>query len=160
MLRPSYLWGIAFSLLDLGILAAFVSALGVYYSLGSKSTLRAMGAGMGTAVMVGGGYLMCCCPTAGIFVRGNVGDGGILLGALCMAPCMSLLLAWPTAVTLMSGNDMGREFGSFMLAYIIGTIGYSAAALMMTFSAIGRFDEKSGRIRGRSGHPPRPKTSA
>ena len=39
LLRPSYFWGIAFSLLDLGILAAFTATLGVYCSLCSKSTL-------------------------------------------------------------------------------------------------------------------------
>ena len=32
LLRPSYFWGIVFTLLDLGILAAFTATLGVYCS--------------------------------------------------------------------------------------------------------------------------------
>ena len=73
LLRPEYFFGIAFSLLDLGILAAFTAALGVYCSLSSKSTLRAMGAALGIAIVVGGGYLLCCCPVLAI---GGARDGG------------------------------------------------------------------------------------
>ena len=65
MLRPLYFWGIAFTLLDLGILAAFAATLGVYCSLSSKSTLRAMGAALGIAILVGGGYLHVLLPGRG-----------------------------------------------------------------------------------------------
>ena len=44
-----------------------------------------------------------------------------------------------------------------MAAYLIGTIGYAVAAMMMMFAAIEQFDEKSGRTRGRSGYSPRPR---
>ena len=71
LLRPSYFWGIAFTLLDLGILAAFTATLGVYCSQRSKSTLRAMAAALGIAIVVGGGYLMCCCPMVAVGSRGR-----------------------------------------------------------------------------------------
>ena len=47
LLRPSYILGIAFSLLDLAILAAFAAALGIYCSQTAATTLRARGAGTG-----------------------------------------------------------------------------------------------------------------
>ena len=150
LLRPEYILGIVFTLLDLWILAAFVATLGVYCSLRSKSTLRAMGAALGIAILVGGGYLMCCCPVVAMgSSRGP--ESGILLG---FAPCMPFLLAWPGVASIESHHNFGNEFGSAMAAYVIGTIGYAAAALMMMFTAIEQFDEKSGRTQGRSGYSP------
>ncbi|MEI8374606.1 MAG: ABC transporter permease [Planctomycetota bacterium] len=146
LLRPSFFWGIAFSLLNLGILAAFTATLGVYCSLRSKNTLRAMGAALGIAIMVGGGYLMCCCPVMAV---GGGGSG--TAWQLGLAPCMPLLLAWPGIISLIldssrSGTTMlDHEFSGFMAAYLIGTIGYAVAALMMMFKAIAQFDAKSGR---------------
>ena len=159
LLRPSYFWGIVFSLLSLGILAAFAATLGVYCSLRSKSTLRAMGAALGIAIVVGGGYLMCCCPVVAIGARGGP-DDGIFLG---LAPCMPFLLFWPGYVSVelasTTGRHFGHEFGSSMAAYLIGTLGYALAAGMMMVAAIDQFDEKSGRIQGRSSYTPRPPIS-
>jgi len=149
VLRPSYFWGIAFSLLNLGILAAFTATLGVYCSLHSKNTLRAMGAALGIAILVGGGYLMCCCPVVAIGSRGS-GDG-MQIG---LAPCMPFLLAWPGVASVETTRDFGHEFGSFMAAYLIGTIGYAVAAGMMMVAAIDQFDAKSGRTPRGSGHSP------
>jgi len=152
VLRPDCFLGIAFSLLDLGILAAFTATLGVYCSLCSKNTLRAMGAALGIAILLGGGYLMCCCPVMSLGPhQGN--DEGYALG---LAPCMPYLLYWPgyVSVTLGStarGGPSGHEFSGFMAAYLIGTIGYAVATLMMLVATIKNFDEKSGRSRGRTG---------
>ncbi len=158
LLRPEYIFGIAFSLLDLGILAAFTVALGVYCSLSSKSTLRAMGAALGIAIVVGGGYLLCCCPVLAIGGARGGPDEGMFLG---FAPCMPFLLFWPgyASIEMISTTHgpMGREYGSCIAAYLIGTIGYAVAAMMMMFAAIEQFDEKSGRTRGRSGYSPRPR---
>ncbi len=160
LLRPSYFWGIAFTLLDLGILAAFTATLGVYCSLRSKSTLRAMAAALGIAIVLGGGYLMCCCPVVTVGARGGP-DDGIFLG---FAPCMPFLLFWPGYVSIelgsTSGGHFGHEFASSMAAYLIGTIGYAAAAFMMMFTAIENFDENSGRVHGRSAFSPRPPTAS
>ncbi len=158
-LRPSYFWGIAFSLLSLGILAAFTATLGVYCSLRSKSTLRAMGAALTIAIVIGGGYMMCCCPLVELGARSGNGDG-LQLG---LAPCMPFLLGWPGYASMQldpsSYHGPDREFGGFTAAYLIGTIGYAGIAIVMMFNAIEQFDERSGRIRGRSSYSPRPPTA-
>jgi ABC-type transport system involved in multi-copper enzyme maturation permease subunit len=150
LLRPSFFLSIGFTLLDLGILAAFLATLGVYYSLRCKSTLRAMGAALGTAILFGGGYLMCCCPVAEIGARGS--NTGMQLGLI---PCMPFLLAWPGAASLLLNETRSAdpEFGGFMAAYLIGTLGYAVAALMMLVNTIEGFDANSGRTRGRSDLP-------
>ena len=153
LLRPSCFWGIAFSLLDLGILAAFAATLGVYCSQSSKSTLRAMGAALGTVILVGGGYLLCCCPVGvGIAAVVLATDGHSAWRPACRF-CW-LCRAWPAAMTARFSD---RECGGLMAAYLIGTIGYAVAAGMMLVAAIKQFDEKSGRTRGRSGYSPRPR---
>ena len=77
------------------------------------------------------------------------------------APCMPFLLFWPgvAGMTLGGGYHGGppeREFGLFMAAYLIGTVGYAIATSMLMVATIDQFDEKSGRVQGRFGHSPRP----
>jgi ABC-type Na+ efflux pump permease subunit len=160
-LRPSFFWGIVFTLAALGILAAFTATLGVYCSLSSKNTLRAMAAALGITLVVGGGYLLCCCLPLASVSRPSGGDGF----QLCVAPCMPFLLWWPGEASLMIertsyylGPD--RDFGLFMAAYLIGTIGYAVATAMTMAAAIDQFDEKSGRVQGRSRSAPRPPVSS
>ena len=155
-LRPTFVIGIAFSLLDLLILAAFSATLGVYCSLRSKTSLRAMAAALGIALVVGGGYMLCCCPMMALGSHGG-GDEGIMLG---FAPCMPFLLCFPEVASMIlepayrGGPE--REFGFAMAAYLIGTIGYAVAASMIAAAAVDQFDEKSGRIQGRASFSPRP----
>ena len=149
--RPSYFLGVVFSLANLAILAAFLATLGVRFSLGSKSTLRAVGAALGTAIFLGGGYLCCCCPLA--FLGPRSGDG-FQLG---LAPCMPFLVAFPGAASMMIDQTYGppHEFGGFLAAYLIGTIGYIVATLVLLAATIETFDERSGRVVRRFGHVPR-----
>jgi ABC-type Na+ efflux pump permease subunit len=132
LLRPSYSLGIAFSLLDLAILAAFAAALGVYASQNAKSTLHAMGASLGTAVLIGC-VSSCCC--------------GLL------APFSPVfLLACPGIVSLWLSSATGDSLGLLLLAvgaYLIGTVGYAAAAWGMMNKAIKQFDKRNGRNLGR-----------
>jgi MFS family permease len=44
------------------VCAAFVSCVGLWYSLRSQTSLRAIGFTMATVMFVGGGYMACCCP--------------------------------------------------------------------------------------------------
>jgi ABC-type transport system involved in multi-copper enzyme maturation permease subunit len=156
-LRPSFFLGMLFSLLNLGILAAFLAALGVYCSLRSKSTLRAMAAALGITLVIGGGYMLCCCPVMELGARGG-GDEGFILGA---APCMPFLLFWPELAGMMidrnyRGGPPERDFGLFMAACLIGTIGYAVAGGMIMVATVDQFDEQSGRVRGRARYSPRP----
>jgi hypothetical protein len=132
LLRPSYILGIAFSLLDLAILAAFAAALGVYCSQTAASTLRATGAALGIAGLLGG-VSSCCC--------------GLLLP---FSP--AFLLAGPFIASLMIGS-MTDPFNPLVFmglgAYLIGTISYAVAARVLLVKAIGQFDKKNGRVLGR-----------
>ena len=73
---------------------------------------------------------------------------------------MPFLLAWPGFASLMfDSTPSNHEFGGFMAAYLIGTIGYAVAAGMMMVAAIDQFDDKSGRTQRRSSNSPRPPIS-
>ena len=104
--------------------------------------------------MVGGGYLFCCVPVVAIASPHGPGDG-MQLG---LVPCMPFLLAWPqvTSFVLAQERNLSGNFGGFIAAYLVGTIGYAIAALVMTAVTIERFDEKSGRMQRRPGWMPRP----
>ena len=55
------------SLATLLIVLWFGLRLGVFFSAGGTSSLRAMGSTLGTLFFVGGGYLFCCVP---VFMSG------------------------------------------------------------------------------------------
>jgi hypothetical protein len=137
LLRPSYILGIAFSLLDMAILTAFAGTLGVYCSQIAKSTLRATGAALGIAVLIGGGTMFCCCPISWIGAPFNV----------------PFLLAGPSFASLAIGSSSEVSLNWLVLAavgaYLIGTIGYAVAARIMLSRAIRQFDKRSGRTERR-----------
>jgi ABC-type transport system involved in multi-copper enzyme maturation permease subunit len=133
LLRPSYILGIAFSLLDLAILAAFAAALGIYCSQTAATTLRATGAALGIAGLLGG-VSSCCC-------------------GLLMPFSPAFLLAGPGIASLTIGSMTDYSFSPLILmglgAYLIGTISYAVAARVLMVKAIGQFDKKNGRVLGR-----------
>ncbi len=59
------------------ILAAFTATLGVFCSLRSKSSLRAMAAALGITLAIGGGYMLCCCPMMALGSRAGADEGFI-----------------------------------------------------------------------------------
>ncbi len=71
------------------LLAWYVTNLGLYFSLRSQTTLRAMGATLGTLVFTAGGYLFCCCT---VLASSGGSDDGL---AIILAPCIPFLLAFP-----------------------------------------------------------------
>ena len=116
-----------------------------------------MAAALGITLVVGGGYLLCCCLPITMLGSHGGGDDGFILG---FAPCMPFLLCSPEVIgmTLEPGYNGGpdREFGLFMAAYLIGTMGYAVAAGMIAVATVDQFDEKSGRVQGRASYSPRP----
>ncbi len=130
LLQPSYFCSIAFTLLDLGILAAFAATLGIYCSQSSKSTLHAMGAALGIAVLIGG-VPSCCCPWIGTI----------------FSP--AFLLAGPGMASLMLGSPAPLSLAPFFImaiaAYLIGTAVYALAAYLLMRGAIRQFDKKNER---------------
>jgi ABC-type transport system involved in multi-copper enzyme maturation permease subunit len=159
IVRPDCcLFGITLSLLQCCILAAFAATLGVAYSLGAKNTLRAIGAALGTVLLVGGGYLMCCCPV--IAIGSGPGSGRVM--ELGLAPCIPFLLGWPgAACQMIVDGQRFSEFGGFMAACLLGTIGYLVATAVLFATNVESFDAKSERAPRRRGlgivPPPAPK---
>ena len=103
-----------------------------------------MAATLATGLFVGGLYLFCCMPV--MFIGSSRGGEG--LAAFMMAPCIPFLLALP-GIVYETGEHLSRnkEGGILLTAYLFGTVGYLAAAILLAASAIARFDVLSGRSR-------------
>ena len=133
LLRPSFVLGIAFSLLALGVLAAFAATLGVCCSQNSQSTLRAMGAALGIAVLIGGACTCCCgllLPFSPAFLLAGPGLASIALDSATGLPESRVVLIFVVV-------GIG--------AYVIGLTSYAVAAWLMMSNAIKQFDKKHGR---------------
>ncbi len=137
-LRPEFLVAIGFTLLIFAILVAFVAILGVHVSLRSKNSLRSLGTALAIGLFVGGGYLAFCCPLAEIGAHGS--EQGLLVG---LAPCMPFLVAVPG---LFNAEVWSRDrSGTFIVAYVLGLIGYFFATVILYVWTVERFDELSER---------------
>jgi ABC-type transport system involved in multi-copper enzyme maturation permease subunit len=132
VLDVRYLAIVALSTLTFVVIAAFVTALGIYFSLRSTTSLRAMGLTLASTLFLGGGYLMCCCPLA-------TGLGGGDVMALAMAPCMPFLLLAPSLLI-----HEPSEW-AVVAAYCLGMIGYTAALVFMLRAMTANFDALAGR---------------
>lgn len=131
---PLMLVALPFELGVLLVLAAFVVALGLRFSLTASNSTRALALTIGTAVFVGGGFLFCCVP---LMVGGR---GGRDLEALLMAPVMPLLLAFPGA-TCIDAHAPDRITAAFLL----GSVGYAIAVVVLLVNLDGSFDIHCGR---------------
>jgi len=145
LLRPSHLIAVMFHVVTFVICLFFVSSLGVIYSLRLKSSMRAMGATLGTLLFVGGGYFITCCFP--LMVASGPGDEGLML---ILAPCIPFLLSLPTMASeffFQGSSGLHDEEVMLLFAYCAGNVGYLIAATVLTASASANFN----RITGRSG---------
>jgi hypothetical protein len=138
LLDPGAIVPIGFQCVTLAILAFYISALGVIYSLWCKSSLKAMAATLATAIFVGGGYMFCCM----VCLIGSHGPGDEI--AVIFAGVVPMLLAIPY-VAYFEPNFL-QHGGGFIAAYIFGLIGYSIAGIMLYGGAISNFDSLVGRV--------------
>ena len=109
------------------VVLLFGCSLGVYFSAGANSSLRAMGSTLGTLIFLGGGYLFCCVPMM-------IGGSG-RAGEVVLALCIPFLVAFP-----LIANDIrasGPE-GALYVAYILGLIAYSIASILLAVAAMVR----------------------
>lgn len=124
----------------------FATALGLFFSLRTATTLRAMGWTLATLLFLAGGYFMCCCPVAAV---GPIGSDAEAMG---LAPCYPYLLAFPGASSKTSFN---REPVA-LIAYLTGVAGYALAAAIFTQTITADFDSHVGRTTKAEKKQPQP----
>jgi ABC-type transport system involved in multi-copper enzyme maturation permease subunit len=132
--RPAQLLSAGASLALFLILAWFGSAVGLWFSFGCQSSLRAMVGAVGTCLFVGGGYLMLFYPVVS-------GRGESV--ALFLAPCVPALFAVAHDVgRLARGSSASPGLGLLLL----GAGCYLAAAALLTLAAVQAFGRLTGRL--------------
>ncbi len=131
----------AFATLATVLFAAWYTInLGLFFSLRSLTTMRAMGATLATLFFCGGGYLFCCCT---VMMGGGGDDGWVIF----LAPCIPFLLGFPIFGFdfTESGLRFTSEESTLYLAYLLGTFGYLIAGIAIYAMQVNRFDEFAGR---------------
>jgi hypothetical protein len=143
VLDPKFLVVTPFLLGTFVVLAVYAASLGVRYSLWCRNSLRAMAATLATGLFVGGLYFLTCCVPVMIASTRHGGDEGFIL---TLAPCVPFLLALPGIVYTEGESSFRRNEGGFMLvAYVLGTVGYLVAAILLAANSTARFDVLCGR---------------
>jgi ABC-type transport system involved in multi-copper enzyme maturation permease subunit len=135
---PLVLYPLAITILTLLLLSVYTTCLGLFFSLRSATSLRAMAQTLGVLVFFGGGYLFCCC----IVLSSNMGgrDSEIIL-----AICIPFLIAFPgIAFTEMNSNSFFWN-GIIVSAYVIGMFVHLVTAGSLYAMLIRSFEEFSGR---------------
>lgn len=130
------------TMLALVLCSWFVTVLGLLYSLKSATSLRSLGFTLAVGVIVGGGYLFCCCPV--IAASGNP-DDFMMIG---FAPCMPFLLVYPPMAFATQNWGPHSEMMQLTMAYGLGLVGYLVACVVMTNYLVQEFDALSGRATG------------
>ena len=134
LLYPPYVIAIGFNLAVLTIASLFASTLGIAFSLKFNSSLKAIGATLGVLVMVGGGYMLCCCVP---LVIGS-GDDDIL--ELAASMCIPFLFAIPSVVCV---EGLDQEW--MAVDYVVGMVGYGVLTGSIYAWAVNNFDQVVGR---------------
>lgn len=137
-LDPGSIVPIGFQCATLVMLAFYVSALGVLYSLWCKTSLKAMAATLATAIFVGGGYMFCCL----VCLIGSHGPGHEI--EVILAGVIPMLLAIPYIAYF--EPHFFQNAGGILAAYVIGLIGYGCFGMALYGSAIANFESLVGRV--------------
>jgi ABC-type transport system involved in multi-copper enzyme maturation permease subunit len=140
-------------LILVGIYAAFMASLGMFFAAASKTTLRAMMQTIGTALFVGGGHWFCCSLPLGFLIGGG-GPGSEWIYAFLagITPPIVLGLAAFQGEEYRSINQ-SRE-GELFFAMTFGVLLFAVAAMVLRVLAVERFQRTCGRIDGhRRGEP-------
>jgi len=118
--------------LAFAVLAVFAAVVGTFFSLGSRTSLRAMGATLGVMLFLGGGYMLCCMP---VMIAGSGGGEEIVF-----APCIVFLQIMP-GVIFIEPNNMDE----LAAPLVLGGIGYLITDLILFTTLVETFDSRSGR---------------
>ncbi|HCK42643.1 MAG: hypothetical protein CMJ72_04675 [Planctomycetaceae bacterium] len=134
LIAPHSILTIVLLMLVFLLAAWYGTNVGLFFSLRSKTTLRAMGSTLATLVFTGGGYLFCCCM---VISSSNSGFGEILL-----APCIPFLLMFPAMIF---GETTFQDEPDLVLAFILGMLGYLVVSVLFSKYLFTQFDRLSGR---------------
>jgi hypothetical protein len=140
-LEPSFIVAVVAMAGTFLLLAWYVTNLGLCYSLRSQTTLRSMGATLGTLIFTAGGYLFCCC-TVMAGSGGGMNDGL----AIILAPCIPYLLGFPAgAFYVVSEGSFSSNEEALPVAYLLGIVLYVIAAVSLYAFMTNSFDRLAGR---------------
>ena len=143
LLAPAFLLPAIALFATFTLMAWYVTNLGLFFSLQSQTTLRAMGATLGTLIFTGGGYLFCCC-----MVMASGGGSGEPL-KIFLSGCIPFLLLFPSLAYFDWVQDMGMRIEEGLpLAYGLGMVGYLIAAVVLYRLMVSDFDRRAGRTDG------------
>jgi ABC-type transport system involved in multi-copper enzyme maturation permease subunit len=116
----------------------FVTNVGLQYSLGSETSLRAMGATLATVLFVGGGYFFCGC-----FCLASASGRPEDVLYLGFAPLLPYLVGAPAILFATGMRD--AEASQFAIAFGLGMFGYAVANALLAVDLCNRFDARTGR---------------
>ncbi len=125
--------GLVACLVEFVVFTWFLTALGTWFSLRSKNSMRALASSMALLIFLNGGYLFCCIP----FQPNTVAIWG---GSTQFIFAVSLLS--PHDIEEMGGS---RDTGELIAACIIGVLFYGIAAAGLTTSLFTSFDRSVDR---------------
>lgn len=139
LLAPAFLLPAVALLATYLLLAWYVTNLGLCFSLRSQTTLRAMGATLGTLIFTGGGYMFCCC----VVMAGSGGGDDFMI---FLAPCIPFLSIFPCLAYFEFTQEFGGGIEDGMgVAYALGVIGYLIASVCLFQYMAFNFDRLAGR---------------
>ena len=140
LLAPAFLLPAIALLATFTLMAWYVTNLGLFFSLRSQTTLRAMGATLGTLIFTGGGYMFCCCMVAAS------GGGPREPFMIFLAGCIPFLLLFPSLAYFDFVQDMGMRLEEGMsFAYGAGVLSYLAVSWCLYAYMAHNFDQLAGR---------------
>lgn len=137
-LSPEYVFAIPLHLIVIGTTGLFATAVGLAYSLRLSTSLKSIGATMGTLFFVGGGYLLCCCmPMA-------FGGGDEEIFKVALIACAPFLHYFPGPLLV---EDFGPNDEMWLVVdFFLGICLYGVAAAVILATLVSRFEEFVGRI--------------
>jgi len=146
--EPRFAPAIIPMLLALIAAAWFATAVGLNFSLGSRTTLRSATATACVLLFVGGGYMFCVCflSLPMMYASSEMYD---LLGNLFFIPCVPFLLAAPFLWEPEFGR-IGMTATVVFFQFVAGVSLYAIAGLLITVLSIRRFDHFTGRVERRA----------
>lgn len=135
-LSPVFVIAIPLHLLAIFVTGLFATAVGLGYSLGMSTSLKSIGATMGTLFFIGGGYLFCCCFPM------MIGGGDDEIFKVAMILCVPFLIGVPGPLVVAEGAS---DEAWVVVDYVLGVGIYAVASMVILSTLVARFEELAGR---------------